>query len=346
MAGLPGGFETAHAAQVLVRDQFCVRPGETVVVTADTASDRTAVEAVLAAATAAGGQCLLAVIPQLPFQGKLADRHIPDALTGAVMASDVWFDLTFPYLAGSSTHDRAMKAGRTRYLLLGDVTAESLRRLYGAVEIDSLFAVQSAFDDLIAAHAGAACRITGPNGTDVAFRLGKAGAKKSRRIDGPGTATVMGSCVFYPEPETLRGVIALDAVFHEYYAVLPAPIRLEVEGEIRKIDHVSGHEIPMERALRRAGNGRYGRVIHLTCGFHPAARFAGRSFIEDIRSIGSNAIGLGTPWWEPGGGENHPDGVVLRQDLWIEGAPVVRDGRIVGPDALARAARALDALLA
>jgi hypothetical protein len=155
----------------------------------------------------------------------------------------------------------------------------------------------------------------------------------------------MGSCIFYPEPESVRGMIALDAIFHEYYAVLPAPIRLEVEGDIRRIEHIRDHEITTERALRRAANGNYGRVIHLTCGFHPAARFTGQSFIEDIRAVGANAIGLGVPWWEPGGGENHPDGVVARQSLWLEGEQIIREGRIVGPQDLTGAARMLDQAL-
>jgi hypothetical protein len=86
-----------------------------------------------------------------------------------------------------------------------------------------------------------------------------------------------------------------------------------------------------ERALRRAGGGDFGRVIHFTVGFHPAARFAGASFIEDIRSPGANAIGLGVPWWEPGGGENHPDAVMTAQSIWVDGAQVVRDGTVVHP---------------
>lgn len=345
MASLLPGLDVARAVHVLVRDQFCVRAGETVIVTADGATDRAAVDAILAAVASVGAQPMLVLIPQLPYQGKLADPHIPAALASAVAASDVWFDLTFPYMAGSSAHDQAMKAGRTRYLLLGDANAGSLQRLYGTIGIDRLFEVQSRFDELVAASVGAPCRVTGPSGTDVAFRLGKAGGRKSRHADKPGSATVMGSCIFYPEPETMRGVIALDAIFHEYYAVLAAPIRLEVEGAIRNIEHVKEHEAVTERALRRAANGQYGRVIHLTCGFHPAARFSGRSFIEDIRAVGANAIGLGLPWWEPGGGENHPDGVVLRQDLWIDGEPIVREGRIIGPASLADAARALDRAL-
>ncbi|MEJ0072072.1 MAG: hypothetical protein WDO24_28910 [Pseudomonadota bacterium] len=243
-----------------------------------------------------------------------------------------------------------MKAGRTRYLLLGDIKADSLRRLYGTLGIDALFEVQSRFDELIATNVGAACRITAPGGTDIAFRLDKKpGGMKTRRVDRPGTSTVMGSCVFYPEPDSMRGVIALDAVFHEYYAVLRTPIRLEIDGEIRKIDHVREHEIPMERALRRASNGGYGRVIHLTCGFHPAARFSGRSFIEDIRSIGANAIGLGSR-----GGSSAVARIIRTASCCakISGSAARRsskNGRIVGPDPLARVARditELDAMVA
>jgi leucyl aminopeptidase (aminopeptidase T) len=335
-------LETSRAARALVSGQFCVQPGETVVVTADTARDPSAVEAVLGAAAGAGAKTLLMTIPQLPYQGKLADPYIPEALSSAVAASDVWFDMTFPYMAGSSTHDRAMKAGRARYLLLGDVNAAALQRLYGTVDLDILFHVQAQLDDLVARHQGASCRVTAPSGTDITFRLGKPAGKKQRHANTPGTSTVMGSCIFYPETESVRGVIALDAIFHEYYCVIPTPIRLTVDGDIREIAHIKDHAIVTERSLRRAGNGKYGRVIHLTCGFHPAARFSGASFIEDIRACGANAIGLGVPWWEPGGGENHPDGVVTGQSLWVDGGEVMKDGRIIGPAELARAARALE----
>lgn len=341
---LPSAVDTAFAARVLVADQFCIRRGETVTVTADSVTDPAAVHAVLAAAGAAGAKPLLLRVPQLPYQGKLADPYVPDALSQAVAASDVWFDMTFPYLAGSSTHDKAMKAGRTRYLLLGDVDAPALQRLFGTIDLDTLFVLQAAFDDLIARSAGAAGRITAANGTDFTFRIGEPGGKKRRRADTPGTSTVLGSGIFYPEPDSVRGVIALDAVFHEYYRHLAEPIRLHLDGEIRRIEHVREHEVVTERSLRRAGGGSYGRVIHLTCGLHPAARFLGR-FIEDIRTMGTNAIGLGVSWWEPGGGENHPDGVVIRQSLSIAGEEIVREGRIVAPAPLAQAARAAEAAM-
>ena len=95
-----------------------------------------------------------------------------------------------------------------------------------------------------------------------------------------------------------------------------------------------------ERALRRAaGGGDFGFMIHFTMAFHPAARITGRHFIEDIRALGANAIGMGLPWWEEGGGENHPDGVVLDQSLWVDEEPIVEAGSIVGPAELMPAYR-------
>src|SRR6185295_9815709 len=97
----------------------------------------------------------------------------------------------------------------------------------------------------------------------------------------------------------------------------------------------------LERALRRAGGGEYGYVIHFTHGLHPRARFTGRCFVEDMRVPGSNAVGLGLPWWQPGGGENHPDAVLSMQSVWIADRQVVADGALVAPAALAAEAAAL-----
>lgn len=163
--------------------------------------------------------------------------------------------MSFPYIAGSAAHDRAMQAGRVRYLLLGDAEAGALARLYGVIGLDRLFEVQSRFDELMASHRGAACTVRAANGSDFSFRLGKRAAAKRRHADTPGTSTVPGSCIFYPEPDSVRGTIVLDAIFHEHYAVPREPIRLTVDGEIREVQHA----VLTERALRRAGGGSYGR---------------------------------------------------------------------------------------
>ena len=331
----------AVAADLLVRDFMCVRAGEQVLITADTASDDAAVKALLGAARVQGAKAGVFITPQLPYQGSLSDPYICEPLAAAVKSCDVWLDLTFPYMGGSRAHDEAMKARRCRSLLVADLGAAGLQRLFGGTDFDRLFALQQALDSLITSSLGKVCRVTCPAGTDVSFTIGKTVTKKLRKTDQPGTYTPPGSAVIYPEIESVRGELVVHGAFHEYMERLVEPFRLKVDGRVREISGGAGSRSVMERALKRAGGGQFGSVIHFSIGFHPAARLTGESFMEDIRVRGNNAVGLGIPWWLPGGGENHPDAVVLSQSMWIDSKQIVRDGVLVAPPNVVRLDEAL-----
>jgi 2,5-dihydroxypyridine 5,6-dioxygenase len=312
-------------------------------ITADTAGDQAVVQALAAAALAAGGKPVMLCLPQLPYQGKLADPYLPEPLEGAAGCADLWIDLTFPYIAGSALHDRVMKRGAVRYLLASDLTGAALQRLFAGVDLDRYFDVLAGFDALFWGAVGQTARVTTPRGTDVSFTLAQPGLVKPRRAQAPGLYLIPGAATLTPEIETVRGRIVLETVFHEFYTRLDAPIVLEVDGRIRSVTGGGAERATLERALRRAGGGggEYGYVIHFTHGLHPAARFTGRCFVEDMRVKGSDAVGLGLPWWQDGGGENHPDAVLSMQSLWIAGSQIVADGAIVAPRALADRAAAL-----
>jgi leucyl aminopeptidase (aminopeptidase T) len=324
------------AARNLVRGQFDVRPGDGVLVTTDERTGKALVEALSGAIVDAGARPVIVVIPQLPFQGALADPYIPDSLSAAAAASDHWFDLCFPYLAGSSMHAAAMQAGRSRYALLATAGARSFARLYGGVDLDALLDYQVALVDYIDARAGEVARFICPLGSDLRFTLDRVKLRRERVARSPGMHTVPGAQSLYPVPKSVSGRLVLQALFDEHYRRLRRPIAVEVDGGISGFSGAAAEDAAsFDRALRRAGgSGGYGGLIHFTLGFHPAARVTGRHFIEDIRALGSNAIGMGLPWWEAGGGENHPDGVVLDQSLWIGADLIVDAGRVVGPESL------------
>lgn len=331
----------AAGADRFVADFMAVRPGESVVLTADLRSDEAAVAALFAAASRSGARPVLITIPGVPFQGTLADPYIAPALAAAVKAADVWIDLSFPYLAGSAAQQAASQAGRLRYALAGDITADGLGRLFGGTALDDYFSVHGMLDSLLAASEGKAVRVTCPHGTDVRFVLAQAPHRKPRRAEQPGLYTLPGSCGLFPVLESVQGSIVLGAVFHEYFTPVHPALWLQVDGRINKVEGPVEHRTVLERALRRAGNGAFGHIIHFSCGLSPAARTTGRSFIEDSRVPGTSAVGMGLPWWVPGGGENHPDGVVADQSLWIDGTQVLDRGTFVWPEALARSAAAL-----
>ena len=327
------------AAGVLVEDQMFVKAGESVVITADTHTDMVCANAIFNAAHRIGARPTIVFFPQLPFQGALADPYVPEPLGIALKHCDVRIDLCFPYLAGSHAHDEAMKTNRLRYLLGGDTHAPALVRLYGKVNRDALFVVQTGFDRLMLEAVGRRCRITNEQGMDVTFTVAKPGYEKLRRADRPGLNVPPGSGMIYPEPELVRGSVVIESVFHEYFTTRMSPMTVHVDGRIKEVKGGGAEQRAMHRALLRAGGGRYGYVIHFSYGFHPAAR--PETMMESIRVPGNNAVGFGLPWWEPGGGENHPDGIASMQSIWIEDAQIVKDGVLVYPRELAQSAATL-----
>ena len=336
--------ELARAADILVADYCAVKAKEAVLITADTASDMSVVEAVMNAADSRGAKPVVNVIPPLPFQGGLSNPYIAEPLAAAIASCDLWIDFTFPNMAGSDPFEAAMRAGRTRYMMGGDAGGEGLVRMFGKVDLDRLHDVHKAFIELTNRSVGKECHIENDKGTDVTFELVELPFPKPRRAAKPGLYTVPGAVGLWPNPDSVRGTIVVDGAFHEYYATMPVPLRLEIDGRIRAISGGGSEQKVMDRALRRAAGGDYGKVIHFTCGIQPAARYTGRSFIEDQRVTGNDAVGLGTPFWEEDGGENHPDAVVSMQSVWIDGKPIVKDGAIVGPAKLKRLADKLEPL--
>ncbi len=333
--------EIARGANILVRDYMAVRRGETVVITADTATDPKLIDALLTPIEEAEARGTVVTIPRLPYQGGLADPYVPRPVAGAVADCDAWIDLTFPYLAGSHVCDETLQRGRVRYLLGGDMGCAGLARLFGAVDLDVYYAVHKAFDEITAGAIGRTIRITDRRGSDVSFTLAKPGFAKPRRAERPGLYFVPGSCTMFPEPESVRGVLHVVAGFHEHYTRFFEPATLVIDGRIRDVTGGGSDRGVLQRALRRAAGGDYGHVIHFTHGIHPAARVTGESFIEDMRAIGNDAVGLGIPFWLPGGGENHPDVILAEQSLWIDGQKVAEDGVLVSPPYLAKLAERL-----
>ena len=324
-----------RAAFVLVKELMCVRKGESVLIATDSDTDRGAAEALQQAACVLDAKVATIVLANpLPFQGGLADPFLPDHVAAALSSCDVCIDLCMPYIAGSHASAVAMKNKRTRYFLGADIGSGGLLRLFGDTKLEKVFAVSECFHDLIRNAAGRSCHVTSRAGTNVMFSIAPPEGFAMSKATAPGGYYVPGTALFIPDPDSVKGRIVCEATFHEYYTLLTESLVFEVDGQIRSVSGGGTELAVIDRALRRAGGGDYGNVVHFTCGFHPSARFTGHSFVEDQRVVGCNAIGFGIPHWLPGGGENHPDCVVKSQSLWIEGEQIVRDGVIVGPAAL------------
>lgn len=327
-----------RAADNLVVESFAVTPGESVLITGDYRTEMRLLDIVAGSVARAGGKPLIALAPTLPYQGGLSDPYVGDSLKAAAMESDVWFDFCFPYHAGSGTHAATMERKRSRYCLIALSSAETFERLYGCVDFAAMLKFNIALAEYFSEAEGETVRFTCPHGTDVRLTLDKMKLARKGICKDPGMYTVPGTQSFYPVLESVKGRIVIQALFDEYYRALREPITIEAEGGIRGFSGGGTEDrISFERALARAGGGQgYGNFIHFTFGFHPASMLTRSQFIEDIRVPGSNAVGMGLPWWEPGGGENHPDGIVLDQSIWIGDDQLVDEGAFVGPERLRR----------
>lgn len=334
------------AAQTMLRDFLCLSKGESILVTADANTDHRVVRAIQAAAHMLGGNAVALVLdPPLPLQGLLADKYLPAPLVAAAQACDLWIDATMPYIAGSKAFDLVMEQRRARYFLACDLSAESIIRMFGKVDQKALFRFTDLFQSFLDESTGKEVHITSPAGTDVRFTHIKLPPEANVGLtaaDKPGGYFAPGTAALAPILESVKGTIVVEAVIHDYYTVLSEPIRLELNGTITSVSGGGTELAPMERALRRAANGGYGGIVHFSCGHHPAARVTGRSFTEDQRTTGCNAIGFGFPPFMPGGGENHPDGLVRNQSIWIGGEQIVDRGVICGPSSLVQAYAALE----
>ena len=303
----------------------------------------------MAAVAQADARPAVLTIPRLPYQGALADpvraagrggRRRPAARCGSTSR--------FPTSPAPRVCDKAIHDGqralppRRRH---GRARARApVRR---ASTSTRYYDVHRAFDEVTAAAIGRPVRITDARGSDVTFTLGQAGLREAapRRPARASTSCrararcsrsrrACAACCRSspPSTSTTRG--------------LAEPAALVIDGRIREVTGGGADRAVLQRALRRAAGGEYGHVIHFTHGIHPAARMTGESFIEDMRAVGNNAVGLGIPFWLPGGGENHPDAILTEQSIWIDGRKIVerrRDRRAPAAREARREARVVTA---
>ena len=337
------GPDLAKAALILARDVMQIKTGEDVLITCDPKTDKSAVAAIVNAGAHLNAKVTtMEINPPLPFQGGLADPYISEPVAHATNHCDAWIDLCMPYMAGSGVYHTAMKNNRTRYFLGADIGPDGIIRIFSRSDINKVFAVSDLFSAILAESAGKKCRFTTPLGTDVEFILADPEGLTIEKATKPGGFFVPGTVMVIPELETVKGTIVCESTFHEYYTKLDIPYRFTVDGKIKEVTGGGTELAAIKRSLKRAGNGEFGNIVHFTCGYHPAARMTGNSFIEDQRVLGCNAVGLGLPQWVEGGGENHPDCVMSEQSFWIDGEQIIDSGSIVGPADLADAASELE----
>ena len=330
-------LELAKTAHVIVNELCEVKPGESVLVTIDSASEWKPAEEVVKAAEVAGANVMAAWHSTPEGYGKVADPRLPDSLKAAIPNTDVWIELNNQWLLYSSPWLEAMSGSRVRYLFLGGLDTDRMVRCVGKINIRAQDRFQTELVSMTrrARH----MRITAPSGTDVSFRNDPERPVTNELFaNAPGAHFLLGQIGWAPIEESIEGTIVFDGSFsgggEADLGILREPIRLTVnQGVIMNIE--GGEQAARVRDwLESLGDPKMYHLAHVCYGFNGGARLSGLC-TEDERVWGSTEWGMGFqgPFFKGkvGSAATHADGICLDSSVWMDGERITEDGKIVHP---------------
>ncbi len=330
-------FELAEAARELVEKMLKVKPGEEVVITADSGSDWRVVVSTAQAVKMAGAKPLVLWFNMARGVGMEAERDIAArSIRSAILSSDVWIEFNRNWLLYSSIYEEAMKSGKIRYLILVGMDADMMVRLIGRVNLDTLYEFQRRLASIV--RSSREFIVRSPSGTDLTFRNDPARPILIEgEVTGPGDYALVGQIDWAPEEDTINGVLVIDGSLYppQEIGLIRTPIRIKIErGRITEIN--GGREAKLlKRWLEELGDPNMYNVAHIALGCHPNAKLTG-NILEDERVWGAIDFGFGSqaPTYRGkfGLAISHTDGLFLNATLIADGEYIMVNGDYVHKD--------------
>lgn len=325
-------WEAALGARKLVEEIMRARPGENVVISADTGSDDRVVELTAQAAMAVG-----ATPTVVRYQTRTTSAVEPPApVAGAVAAADVWIEFAVGYIMHSDAFRASIDNG-ARYANLTGMDVAMLVDTVARVDFAGVSRLGEALVDLLAA--ADEVRITTPSGTDLTARNG--GRPVNLRgvpATEPGqTVMLAGQISWNPLEDTQSGTLVFDGAVWppDELGLLRSPIRCTVEsGRVTGIDGGADAAV-FERWMNAQADPNMYRIAHWSLGFNPGVTKPTGRIVEDERVFGCVELGLGTKGaWiggDPWVAAAHTDGSMLNPSIYLDGDPIEKDGRYCHP---------------
>ena len=324
-------YELGKAAEILTRDLFKLKQGETFVITADTESDSRVVDATARAAFACGAKPMVIWLASPLGVGKAADPMFPtESLVGALKGADAWVEFNNQWIFYSSAYDRVMKENpKIRYNCLVGMNASMMVRCIGRVDYPALEKFMARITDLT--KKANEVRITNPAGMDITFKNSPSheGDYSMGNVDTPGSHMMSGQIIWGIDLNTINGKIVYDGSINPPLGLLKDPVILTVKnGDIVKFE--GGKEaVEYEAWLRGFKDPNMLKMAHICYGFNPGAKLTG-DVVEDERIWGAVEWGIGNMAYRPAA--SHSDGICLNVSVWLDGKQVLDKGKSVDPE--------------
>ncbi len=331
-------YELGKAAEVLVRELFKLKPGETFVITADTESDPNVVNATARAAFTTGAKPMVVWLASPLGVGKLADSMLPvESLVGALKGADAWVEFNNQWLLYSTPHEIAMKENKKlRYLNLVGMNPDMMTRCIGRVDHPTLKQfLEKAADKIRSAET---IHMTSPGGTDLNFKNveGRPAQIRDGYADRPGTYMMAGFIAWAPDLESVNGTLVFDGSLVPPCGKLEEPVRCKIEaGKIVRIEGGTQAR-QFDTYINSLNHPQMKRLAHSSFGFHPGAKLTG-DIVEDERVWGCTEWGIGhvgAHLIPPDGipAPSHSDGQSLNSTVSLDGKPFTENGEVMDPD--------------
>ena len=323
-----GAMRWGEWGTAVARTLLTIKPGESLLILADTWSNMEAAEACLVAGIHEGAMAHLLVLPR----AVASDTRVFKAAEGAIMGADVILSL-----AGLSSR-------------LEDVTVEARKQgarmtscdlrnagewvLVGLLDTDYPLMLDAAEKIAKLWEDTTVCHVTSSAGTDVSFQLkGRPCDLGDGRVVGPGETDFFPGVTpsIAPVESTVNGTIVVDGTVASPYAVAVEPIILHLEqGVITKVE--GGNDArAFQELLEASGEATAFHMAHFNIGINAAGK-VGNSMEEDEMAMGVVTFGFGRQ--DPdfkgtvGPCSVHFDVTLRTPNVELDGVAMSEDGRL------------------
>ena len=320
-------WELGASARKLVEDVMLTRPGENLVITADTSSDRRVVDATAEAAYAAGAIPTVVLYPTR----KTAVMEPPPPVAGAIRYADVWIEYAVAYILHTQAYKEALKHG-ARYICLTGMDAMMMVNTVGRVRYDALLDLGKLLCEIV--QKADKVEVFSPAGTHlVAFNQGRRTRQSGKRADKKGEPIMLGGQISWcPMEETILGTLVFDGALWPPAELgkLRSPVELTVRNGVVTGIHGGSEAKTFEQWLRSFNDPNMYRIAHYSLGFNPGVTQPTGRIVEDERVFGCIELGMGSQGAQIMGktwsAASHTDGVVLNPTIVLDGVTMEKEG--------------------
>ncbi|MDR0649188.1 MAG: hypothetical protein LBF92_07610 [Synergistaceae bacterium] len=327
-------YELARGALTLVRDVMLVKPGENVVITGDSCTDRRVVEATAGAVFAVGGKPTVIYSPTAP--NSCIQPYAP--IAAAVERADVWIEFTYSYVMHSPCFRAALEAG-CRYICLTGMDVMMMVRTIANIDYDLVIALGETLQRHV--QASDEVIVKSASGTDLkGYNRGRRVRLSGRKATEKGYPVMLaGQISWNPIEETIEGELVFDGAIWPPLDLgkLGSPVALTLR-EGRVTDIRGGHDAEVFKRWMEGLNDPENmyRLAHYSLGFNPGVTAITGRIVEDERVFGCMEFGIGSQGksimareWAAAG---HTDGIALNPTIILDGEVYEEDGVYMHPE--------------